>query len=121
MEPVIQDEGFTLKASKLDYFFGRVQSEANQVRSQQNCRDLAQLGILDTTAGRRHLLRLFQQGLTGPEISRRITPYGLNITRSVSLRYEQTQGEIQVIYFYPKADLTQTPQVVSLIPKIYRT
>lgn len=104
MESVLQGQGFSVRASKFDYFFGRVQSEANRARSLQNRQDLGQLGIADTETGHQYLLSLFHRGLSGTEISRRQTPYGLNITRTIPLTYQQTQGELQIIYFYPNAD-----------------
>jgi hypothetical protein len=109
--------GFTLKQSKFDYFFGRVQSNPrNQRRALQNLADLRQLGIDETAGGRERLLQIFQDGLNAPETGRYISDYGITITR----RIELSGGAIEVKYFYPNSDLFSTPEVVTIIPKIYR-
>ena len=46
MSEVIQGEGFTIKANKFDFFFGRVTSSLeNERRSRDNYYRLRQLGI----------------------------------------------------------------------------
>ncbi|HEY9829964.1 MAG TPA: hypothetical protein V6D26_05250 [Stenomitos sp.] len=109
--------GFTLKQSKFDYFFGRVQSNPrNQRRALQNLADLRQLGIDEAAGGRERLLQIFQDGLNAPETGRYFSEYGITITRRVEL----SGGAIEVKYFYPNSDLSSTPEVVTIIPKIYR-
>ena len=50
---MIQGNGFTIKESKFDYFFGRViSSPSNQARSLQNLQDLKKLGIDEAAGGR---------------------------------------------------------------------
>ncbi len=109
--------GFILKQSKFDYFFGRVQSNPrNQQRSLQNLADLRQLGIDEVAGGRERLLQIFQDGLNAPEIGRYFSEYGITLTRRVELG----RGAIEVKYFYSDGDLSSTPEVVTIIPKIYR-
>jgi hypothetical protein len=109
--------GFTLKESKFDYFFGRVQSNPrNQRRALQNLADLRQLGIDEAAGGRERLLLIFQHGLNAPETGRYFSEYGITITRRVELG----RGAIEVKYFYSDGDLSSTPEVVTIIPKIYR-
>ncbi len=109
--------GFTLKESKFDYFFGRVRSNPrNQQRGLQNLADLRQLGIDEAARGRERLLQIFQDGLNALETGRYFSEYGITITR----RVEVSGGAIEVKYFYPDGDLSSTPEVVTIIPKIYR-
>ena len=109
--------GFFVKESKFDYFFGRVQSNArNQQRALQNLSDLRRLGIDEATGGRERLLQIFQDSLNAPETSRYISDYGITITR----RIELSGGAIEVKYFYPSSDLSSTPEIVTIIPKVYR-
>lgn len=109
--------GFVVKESKFDYFFGRVQSNLrNQRRSLQNLADLRQLGIDEAVGGRERLLQIFRDGLNAPEIGRHISDYGITVTRSVEL----SGGAIEVKYFYSGGDLSSTPEIVTIIPKIYR-
>ncbi len=109
--------GFTLKESKFDYFFGRVRSNLrNQQRALQNLADLRQLGIDEAVGGRERLLQIFQDGLNAPETGRHISDYGITLTRRVELR----GGAIEVKYFYSDGDLSSTPEIVTIIPKVYR-
>lgn len=109
--------GFTLQESKFEYFFGRVRSNPrNQQRSLQNLANLRQLGIDEAAGGRERLLQIFQDGLNAPETGRYFSEYGITITRRVELG----GGVIEVKYFYPSGDLSSTPEVVTIIPKIYR-
>ncbi len=109
--------GFILKESKFDYFFGRVRSNPrNQQRSLQNLADLRQLGIDEVAGGRERLLQIFQDGLNAPETSRYISEHGITVTR----RIELSGGAIEVKYFYPDSNLSSIPEVVTIIPKIYR-
>jgi hypothetical protein len=119
---VIYGKGFTIKESKFDYFFGRVTSDPdNTKRSLQNLRELRRLGIDEALGGRERLLQLFEEGLNAPEISdRRITKYGINITRQVEVTGSQESGAILISYYYPEGNLSTTPQVTSIIPKIYQ-
>ena len=109
--------GFILNESKFDYFFGRVLSNLrNQQRSLQNLANLRQLGIDEAVGGRERLLQIFQDGLKAPETGRYFSEYGITITRRVELG----RGAIEVKYFYSGGDLSSTPEVVTIIPKIYR-
>ena len=117
---MIQGNGFTIKESKFDYFFGRVTSSLhNQQRSLQNLQDLKKLGINESTGGQQRLMEVFQEGLTSPEIARKTTHYGTTVVRSMEMNGTQARGSIEISYFYSKSDFSATPEVVSIIPKIY--
>jgi hypothetical protein len=121
-DSVIQGEGFTVRESKFDFFFGRVTSDPTNIqRSLQNLRELMRLGIDEAAGGRQRLMELFREGLNAPEISedRRDTEYGTSITRKVEVRGAIT-GAILIRYYYPESDLEAIPQVASLVVKIYQ-
>jgi hypothetical protein len=121
-DSVIQGEGFTVRESKFDFFFGRVASDpTNTQRSLQNLRELMRLGIDEAAGGRQRLMELFKEGLNAPEISedRRDTEYGTSITRKVEVSGAIT-GAILIRYYYPESDLEAIPQVASLVVKIYQ-
>ncbi|MGB3204302.1 MAG: hypothetical protein WBB28_04875 [Crinalium sp.] len=119
---MIQGNGFTIKESKFDYFFGRVNSSAsNQARSLQNLQDLKKLGIDEATDGREQLMKVFEQGLKFPvEGQLKVTEYGTTIIKTVELNGIEAKGAIEVSYFYPGSNLSAIPEVVSILPKIYR-
>jgi RHS repeat-associated protein len=103
--------------NKWDYFFGRVTSSPeNQARSIQNLEDLKTLGIVESNGGRAQLLKIFDDGLSAPEISREVSEYGISIGRSVQI---EDKGLIEVYYFYPKGNLNATPRISTIIPKIF--
>jgi hypothetical protein len=117
---MIQGNEFTIKESKFDYFFGRVISNPhNRQRSVQNLQDLNQLGIDEANNGKEDLMRRFEEGLLSPEVSRKVTDYGVTIVRRVMIQGPQVSGSIDVSYFYPDSDLMATPEIASIIPKIY--
>ncbi|HLO51473.1 MAG TPA: hypothetical protein VK211_23875 [Kamptonema sp.] len=120
---VIQGEGFTVRESKFDFFFGRVTSDpTNTQRSLQNLRELSRLGIDEATGGRERLMQIFREGLNAPEIpeDRRDTEYGTSITRKLEVSGTEATGAIFIRYYYPESDLGAIPQVASLVVKIYR-
>lgn len=117
---MIQGNGFTIKESKFDYFFGRVTSNPhNQQRSLQNLQDLKKLGIEESAGGQERLMQFFQDGLKSPEVSRKTTDYGTTVVRKVEVNGTEVRGTIEVSYFYPGSNLSATPEVSSIIPKIY--
>ena len=123
MDEVIQGAGFTVKASKFDFFFGRVTSTpSNTRRSLDNLRDLRILGIDEVAGGFEKLLQIFAEGLNAPEVEddRKPNEYGVNISRKVELRGGEKPGAIVVRYFYPEGDFDVTPQVTSILPLIYQ-
>jgi hypothetical protein len=72
-----------VKPGKWDYFFGHVKSDRhNEACSLQNLRDLAALDIEENEGGRAKLAKIFEEGLTAPEIGRRETQFGVTITRT---------------------------------------
>jgi RHS repeat-associated protein len=106
-----------VKESKWDYFFGRVKSNPhNEARSLQNLKDLKTLGIDEASGGRNRLTQIFEEGLTSPETGRHVTQYGTTITRTVQV---PPKGAIDVKYFYPGGDMSATPEVSTIIPKIF--
>ena len=110
--------GVTVKEGKWDYFFGRVKSNPdNEARSLQNMKDLETLGIKEAEGGQAKLLKLFEEGKGLPEAGRHTTEYGVTITRTVKVG---EKGAIDVKYFYPGGDLTATPEVSTIIPKIFK-
>jgi hypothetical protein len=117
---LIQGNGFTIKESKFDYFFGRVTSSAhNQQRSLQNWRDLANLGIVETVGGKGRLMEIFQAGLTSPEVRRITNDYGTTVIRKVAINGTAASGAIEIAYFYPGSTFAAKPEVTSIIPKLY--
>lgn len=107
-----------VKESKWDYFFGRVKSNPyNEARSLQNLEDLKELGIEESKGGREKLREIFEEGLKTPEKDRYISDYGTTVTKTVEV---PPNGAIDVKYFYPNEDMTATPEVSTIIPKIYQ-
>ena len=107
-----------VKDGKWDYFFGRVKSNShNEARSLQNLRDLETLGFREAQGGREQLFRLFEQGRTGPQTARHVTEHGITITRTVKVG---DAGAIDVKYFYPGGNLRATPEISTIIPKIFK-
>lgn len=120
---MIEGQGFKIKESKFDYFFGRVTSNPrNRQRSLDNLENLRKLGIDEAAGGKERLLQMFAEGLNAPEIieDRKITQYGINISRKLEVSGEDQAGAIIVRYFYPNGDLDATPEVTSLVALLYR-
>lgn len=122
MDELIQGTGFTIKASKFDFFFGRVTSTpTNARRSSDNLRNLRTLGIDEASDGKERLLQIFAQGLNALEIpARKTNEYGVHISRKVELSGGEKPGAIVVRYFYPQGDLNAIPQVTSIVPLVYQ-
>ncbi|MEA5620230.1 hypothetical protein VB711_20615 [Cronbergia sp. UHCC 0137] len=117
---MIQGNGFSIKESKFDYFFGRVTSNpSNQKRSLQNLEDLKKLGIDEARGGREQLMKVFQDGLNSAEVKRITTEYGTIIVKKVEVASVESKGAIEISYFYPGSNLSAVPEVSSIIPKIY--
>jgi hypothetical protein len=89
----------------------------NEARSLQNLKDLETLGIREAEGGQATLMRIFEEGLSQPETGRLTTEYGVTITRTVNIG---DVGAIDVKYFYPGGDLSATPEISSIIPKIFK-
>jgi len=111
MDELIQGVGFTIKASKFDFFFGRVTSTpTNARRSSDNLRDLRILGIDEASGGKERLLQIFAEGLNAPEVpDRKTNEYGVHISRKVELSGGEKPGAIIVRYFYPQGNLNTIP------------
>ncbi|MGK7924549.1 MAG: hypothetical protein AB4290_04720 [Spirulina sp.] len=122
MDEIIQGEGFTIRVSKFDFFFGRVTSNPdNTRRSSDNLENLKMLGIQEERGGRERLLQIFAEGLDAPELpqTRKVTKYGVNLSRKVEVIGNEHSGAIIVRYFYPNGNLDNIPQVTSIIVLIY--
>ena len=120
---MIEGQGFTIKESKFDFFFGRVISTPrNRQRSLDNLETLKKLGIDEETGGKERLLQLFSEGLSVPEIieDRKITEYGINVSRKIEISGGEQAGAIIVRYFYPNSDLDAIPEITSLVALLYR-
>ncbi|MBV8886283.1 MAG: hypothetical protein JO235_20140 [Chroococcidiopsidaceae cyanobacterium CP_BM_RX_35] len=87
----------------------------------QNQADLKQLGIDEAFNGQSLLLQIFSDGLTAPETGRYISEYGITITRRVEVSSIEAAGAIDIKYFYPDGNLDATPEVSTIIPKIYKS
>lgn len=107
-----------VKPGKWDYFFGRVTSNPhNEARSVQNLRDLEALGIRESEGGQAQLASLFEQGRSLPETARHTTDFGVTITRRIPVG---DKGVIDAKYFYPGGDMSATPEISTIIPKIFK-
>jgi hypothetical protein len=116
---MIQGNGFTIKESKFDYFFGRVTSSpSNEARSRQNLQDLNKLGIDEASNGQERLMNIFESGLTALEIKRKVNEYGITIIKQIEISGNDVKGVIEIAYFYPAGNLLGIPEVTTIIPKI---
>jgi hypothetical protein len=112
----IAEGGFSVNPSKFDYFFGRVVSgsEHNIARSAQNLKDLTTLGIKSES----QLMNVFGQALeSGSVISTKTSQYGTTVMRSVNVG---NQGSINVGFFYQGGNMSATPSISTIIPKIFK-
>lgn len=118
----VATEKFILNTSKFDYFFGKVVSNKhNTDRSLQIMKDLASFGVKEDNAGKTWLAKAFSTGLKGDIVRQVADKWGTSITRSVFVkRGKETIGEIEISYFYKGGDMSLTPEISSIIPKIYR-
>jgi len=108
--------GFSVNPSKFDYFFGRVVrgSEHNIARSAQNLKDLTTLGIKSES----QLMNVFGQALeSGTVISTKTSQYGTTVMRSINIG---NRGSINVGFFYYGGNMSATPSVSTMIPKIFK-
>jgi hypothetical protein len=107
-----------VKEGKWDYFFGRVKSNKhNQDRSLQNKADIEKLGISEANGGREQLTKIFEDGLNAPEAARYTNEYGTTVTRTVEVA---GKGKIDVKYFYTGGDMSVTPEISTIIPKVFK-
>mgnify|MGYP003576095244 CR=1 FL=1 len=105
---------FTVNPSKFDYFFGRVVSgaEHNVVRSAQNLKDLTTLGIKTE----KQLMGVFKDAIKkGTVASTKTNEFGTSVMRTVNVG---NKGSIDVGFFYEKGNMSSTPSVTTIIPKI---
>lgn len=107
---------FTVDPNKFNYFFGRVVSgnPHNVARSAQNLKDLTTLGI--KTEGQ--LMKVFKDAFkNGTTVSTKTNQYGTTVTKSINIG---EKGSVNVSYFYKGGDMTATPSITTIIPKIFK-
>ena len=104
---------FIVDPKKYDYFFGKVTSSAhNAERSMQNFKSLKRLGIADAKS----LNKIFKQALDkGKIIKESTSKYGTTVTRQIQVN---KKGALDVSFFYEGGDMTKTPKVITIIPKL---
>ncbi|WP_374173052.1 RHS repeat-associated core domain-containing protein [Flavobacterium tructae] len=105
---------FTVDSPKFDYFFGRVVTgnEHNIQRSAQNLADLTTLGIKTE----KELMKVFNKAWNSPIIQKIETSHGVSVIKSASVG---KRGQaIQVSFFYKGGDMSLTPTVSTIIPKL---
>ncbi len=110
------NSNFNVASSKFDYFFGRVVTgpQHNIERSAQNLRDLTTLGIENQS----QLMNVFNKAMeAGNVISTKTNSYGTSIMKSVNVG---NQGSVGVSFFYPGGNMSSTPTVTTIIPKIFK-
>lgn len=85
-----------------------------------NLETLRRLGIDEAAGGKERFLEIFAEGLTASQVGEpRSTSYGTTIVRRVELIGAEV-GAIEISYFYPGGDLSATPEVSTIIAKIYK-
>ena len=107
-------KGYNIDPKKFDYFFGKVTTgnPHNIERSAQNLNDLNTLGINNGQA----LTSLFNKAASdGAIISQKSNKFGTTVVKSIPV---SDKGAIQVGFFYPEGNMSATPKVKTLIPKI---
>ncbi len=65
-------------------------------------------------------MQIFQSGLNGQKINEITKPHGLTVVRKIEISNNEIKGTIEISYFYPHNDLTLTPKITTIIPKIYQ-
>jgi hypothetical protein len=58
--------------------------------------------------------------LNSPSIKTKTNEYGTTVIKKVEITEKGTKGSLEISYFYPKGDLSATPEVTTIIPKIYK-
>ncbi|EQB8222040.1 DUF6862 domain-containing protein, partial [Klebsiella aerogenes] len=110
----VTPQGYNIDPKKFDYFFGKVTtgSPHNIERSAQNLKDLNTLGINNEQS----LMNLFNKAASdGVVISQKSNNFGTTVTKSISV---SDKGAVQVSFFYPDGNMSATPKITTLIPKI---
>lgn len=98
----------------------RVASDAhNEARSLQNVRELRRLGFDEAHGGREALLDLFVSSRDLPPRMTTVNAYGTRVVRRVLIG-EPPIGALDITYFYRGSDMAATPEITTLIPRIFR-
>ena len=111
----VAESGFSVAASKFDYFLGRVVTgnAHNIARSSQNLNDLTKMGINTES----QLIDIFNQALTsGKVISEKVTEYGTTVMKSVLVG---DKGSVGVGFFYKGGNMSAKPTITTIIPKTW--
>ena len=110
---ILKKPDYTVEPNKFDYFFGRVNSSADNLRrSTQNLSDLTSLGIENNS----DLIKVFDMAFKqGDVIKTTTTKFGTTIVKSAQVG---ENGAIHVGFFYEGGNMTATPRVASIIPKL---
>lgn len=106
---------YTIDQKKYDYFFGRVTTgrQHNIVRSAQNKRDLAALGIHNEKQLAKWIKKAAEAQVKGtPHVGQ----HGTTITRRIRV---SEKGALDVKFFYDGGNMSSIPRVTTLIPKIF--
>lgn len=69
--------------------------------------------------GRERLLQIFHQGLNAPQVGGKRDRYGTTLVRKVEISKPNLEGAIEISYLYRNNDINSTPEVTTLISKIY--
>ena len=106
--------GYTVNLTKFDYCFGRVISGPidNIRRSAQNLKDLTTLGIKNES----QLIKVFNQASNGVTIKTITSEYGTTVRRRALIG---DKGAIDVGFFYKGGNMSATPSISTIIPKIF--
>ena len=104
---------FSVKPGKYDYFFGKVtSSQKNMKRSLQNKNDLSYMGISNEEQLNTALGKALDKG---KETKRITNEYGITICKQIDIG---DKGSIEVSFLYRNGDMSSTPEVTTLIPRI---
>jgi RHS repeat-associated protein len=107
---------YTVDVKKFDFFFGKVVmgAEHNVQRSAQNLKDLTALGIKDQN----QLIKVFDEAIEkGTLVTTKKSEYGTTIVKRVKIG---EKGTIDVGFYYEGVNLSKTPTISTIIPKIHK-
>ena len=110
---IIEPKPFVVNPAKYDYFWGKVTSGShNSNRSMQNAACLQKMGITNNAELDAVFFKAWNEGET---VAKKTNPYGETVVKKVQI---DDKGAIEVGFFYEGGDISGTPKVTSMIPKI---
>ena len=110
---IIEPKPFVVNPAKYDYFWGKVTSGShNSNRSMQNAACLQKMGITNNAELDAVFFKAWNEGET---VAKKTNPYGVTVVKKVQI---DDKGAIEVGFFYEGGDISGTPKVTSMIPKI---